>query len=123
MFLLIDPHVLYTTANFLFKSTDGGNHWETISPDLARKTSGIPPSVGAMASADPKNAAKAEKQRGVIYALAPSFRGVLGTRFLGRHGRWLHLEYARWRENWSNITPPELKTPWSKVTQLCVAFR
>ncbi|EAY26568.1 WD40/YVTN/BNR-like repeat-containing protein, partial [Microscilla marina] len=38
--LLISPHVnttLYFAANRLFKSTDRGNSWKTISPDLTRQ--------------------------------------------------------------------------------------
>ncbi len=115
MFSPIDPHVLYTTANFLFKSTDGGNHWETISPDLAREHPGIPPSVEAMASADPKNAAKAEKQRGVIYALAPSFR-TEDVLWAGTDDGYI-WNTRDGGKNWNNITPPDL-TPWGKVTQI-----
>ena len=115
MFSPIDPHVLYTTANFLFKSTDGGNHWETISPDLAREHPGIPPSVDTMVKTDPKNAAKAEKQRGVIYALAPSFR-TEDVLWAGTDDGYI-WNTRDGGKNWNNITPPEL-TPWSKVTQI-----
>src|SRR6266567_4440031 len=31
-----DPDVLYTTGNYVFRSTDEGNSWEIISPDLTR---------------------------------------------------------------------------------------
>lgn len=31
-----NPHVLYTTGNHVFRSTDEGNSWEVISPDLTR---------------------------------------------------------------------------------------
>ncbi|HEX5385728.1 MAG TPA: glycosyl hydrolase [Gemmatimonadales bacterium] len=31
-----DPRVVYHAANVLFKSTDGGEHWTKISPDLTR---------------------------------------------------------------------------------------
>jgi photosystem II stability/assembly factor-like uncharacterized protein len=115
MFSPIDPHVLYTTANFLFKSTDGGNNWETISPDLAREHPGIPPSVDAMVKTDPKNVAKADKQRGVIYALAPSFR-TEDILWAGTDDGYI-WNTRDGGKNWNNITPPEL-TPWSKVTQI-----
>jgi photosystem II stability/assembly factor-like uncharacterized protein len=111
MFSPIDPHVLYTTANFLFKSTDGGNHWETISPDLAREHPGIPPSVGDLAAKDPK----ADKQRGVIYAFAPSFR-TEDVLWAGTDDGYIWTTRDGGK-NWTNITPPEL-TPWSKVTQI-----
>jgi photosystem II stability/assembly factor-like uncharacterized protein len=31
-----DPNTVYTAANVVFKSTDGGKHWQVISPDLTR---------------------------------------------------------------------------------------
>jgi photosystem II stability/assembly factor-like uncharacterized protein len=111
MFSPVDPHILYTTANFLFKSTDGGNNWQTISPDLAREHPGIPSSVGDMAAKD----SKADKQRGVIYSLALSYR-TENTLWAGTDDGciWTTRDGGK---NWSNITPPDL-TPWSKVTQL-----
>lgn len=44
-----DPNVLYTTGNYVFRSTDEGSSWEIISPDLTRndvtkqEASGGPP--------------------------------------------------------------------------------
>ena len=90
MFSPVDPHILYFASNVLFKTTDGGNSWQTISPDLTRENPGVPASVGTLV---PKGA---EKQRGVIYALAPSFKNRRHA--LGRHGRWPHLDHARCRE-------------------------
>jgi photosystem II stability/assembly factor-like uncharacterized protein len=111
LFSPIDPHVLYYATNFMFKTTDGGNTWKTISPDLAREHSGVPASVGNAASKD----ANADKQRGVIYSLAPSFKS-LSTLWVGTDDGliWTTRDAGA---NWKNITPPEL-TPWSKVTQL-----
>ena len=31
-----DPHVIYHGAQVIFKTTDGGQHWQAISPDLTR---------------------------------------------------------------------------------------
>ena len=70
MFSPVDPHILYYATNFLFKTTDGGNSWQTISPDLTRENPGVPASVGTLFNKG------ADKQRGVIYALAPSFKTV-----------------------------------------------
>ena len=78
MFSPVDPHILYYAANVLFKTTDGGESWQTISPDLTRQHPGIPASLGDM---DAKTAAA--KQRGAIYALAPSPKDV--NTALGRH--------------------------------------
>jgi photosystem II stability/assembly factor-like uncharacterized protein len=111
LFSPIDPHVLYYATNFVFKTLDGGATWKTISGDLAREHSGIPASVGSAASKD----ANADKQRGVVYALAPSFKS-LNTLWAGTDDGliWTTRDAG---VNWKNVTPPEL-TPWSKVTQL-----
>ena len=111
LFSPVDPHILYFAANFLFKTTDGGQNWQTISPDLAREHNGIPASIGDKAAKDPN----ADKIRGVIYSLAPSFKSV-NTIWAGTDDGLL-WNTRDGGANWKNITPPEL-TPWSKVTQL-----
>ncbi len=109
MFSPLDPHVLYYASNVLFKTTDGGNSWQTISDDLTRENPGVPSSVGNLVPKD------AEKKRGVIYALAPSFKNI-NTLWAGTDDGliWLTRDGGK---KWNNITPPEL-TPWSKVTQI-----
>ena len=42
LFSPTDPHTLYFAANTLWKTTDGGQTWQQISPDLTRKTWEIP---------------------------------------------------------------------------------
>jgi photosystem II stability/assembly factor-like uncharacterized protein len=109
MFSPHDPHVLYFGASRLFRTTDGGVHWSIISPDLARADPGVPDSVGV------RHPEGAEKQRGVIYALAPSTirKGLL----------WAGTDDGTiWRTDdeggaWHDVTPAVL-TGWSKVTQL-----
>jgi photosystem II stability/assembly factor-like uncharacterized protein len=111
LFSPIDPHTLYFSANVLFKTTDGGQSWQTISPDLTRENPGVPSRVGALASKNPD----AGKQRGVIYALAPSFKDI-NTLWAGTDDGliWMTRDGGK---NWNNITPPDL-TAWSKVTQV-----
>ncbi|HZU29340.1 MAG TPA: glycoside hydrolase, partial [Bryobacteraceae bacterium] len=111
LFSPVDPHVLYYAANVLFRSTDGAHTWQTISPDLTRPHPGIPATVADLASHDPK----ADKQRGVIYSIAPSFHKP-GTVWAGTDDGllWITRDGGA---HWNDITPPEL-TPWSKVTQL-----
>lgn len=107
----IDSKTLYYAANVLFKSTDYGQTWQTISPDLAHPNPGVPASVGAMAAKD----TKAAKQRGAIYSLALSFKNI-NTLWAGTDdGKlWITRDGGK---NWKDITPPQI-TPWSKVTQL-----
>jgi len=109
MFSPVDPHTLYYATNVLFKTTDGGSSWQTISTDLTRENPGVPPSVGNLV---PKGA---DKQRGVIYSLAPSFKNV-NTLWAGTDDGliWLTRDGGK---KWNDVTPKEL-TPWSKVTQI-----
>jgi photosystem II stability/assembly factor-like uncharacterized protein len=109
MFSPIDPHVLYFASNMLFKTSDGGSSWQTISPDLTRENPGVPASVGALI---PKGA---DKQRGVIYALAPSFKTI--TTLWAGTDDGLIWQTRDGGKKWNDITPKEL-TPWSKVTQI-----
>jgi photosystem II stability/assembly factor-like uncharacterized protein len=112
MFSPIDPHTLYFASNILFKTTDGGNSWQTISSDLTRENPGVPASVGNLI---PKGA---EKQRGVIYALAPSFKNI-NTLWAGTDDG-LIWQTRDGGKKWNDITPKEL-TPWSKVTQIAAS--
>jgi photosystem II stability/assembly factor-like uncharacterized protein len=109
MFSPVDPHILYFASNILFKTTDGGTSWQTISKDLTRENPGVPASVGTLV---PKGA---DKTRGVIYALAPSFKSV-DTLWAGTDDGliWATRDGGK---TWNDITPKEL-TPWSKVTQI-----
>ena len=109
IFSPLDPHTLYFATNILFKTADGGNSWQTISTDLTRENPGVPGSVGSLV---PKGA---DKQRGVIYALAPSFKNI-DTLWAGTDDGliWLTRDGGK---KWNDITPKEL-IPWSKVTQI-----
>ncbi|HZC21873.1 MAG TPA: glycoside hydrolase, partial [Candidatus Binatia bacterium] len=109
MFSPVDPHLLYYATNVLFKTTDGGNSWQTISKDLTRENPGVPASVGSLVSKG------AEKQRGVIYALAPSFKTV-NTLWAGTDDGliWITRDAGK---TLTDITPKDL-TAWNKVTQI-----
>jgi photosystem II stability/assembly factor-like uncharacterized protein len=111
MFSPVDPHLLYYAANVLFETKDGGRSWQTISGDLTREKPGLPTSIGDQAALN----TKAEKQRGVIYALAPSFHEV-NTLWAGTDDGlvWVTRDGGK---NWKDLTPPGL-TAWSKVTQI-----
>ena len=109
MFSPLDPHVLYYASNVLFKSADGGDSWQTISSDLTRENPGVPASVGTLI---PQGA---DKQRGVIYALAPSFKNI-NTLWAGTDDG-LIWQTRDGGKKWNDITPKDL-IPWNKVTQI-----
>ncbi|MGA8212157.1 MAG: glycoside hydrolase [Candidatus Sulfotelmatobacter sp.] len=109
LFSPLDPHVLYFASNMLFKTSDGGSTWQTISPDLTRENPGVPASVRSLV---PKGA---DKRRGVIYALAPSYKNI-NTLWAGTDDG-LIWQTRDGGNKWNDITPKEL-TSWSKVTQI-----
>lgn len=111
IFSPVDPHILYLGSNVLFKTTDGGNNWEVISPDLTREDPGVPPSLGVFVESD---AAKG-KHRGVIYSLAPSPKDV-NLIWAGTDDGLIWVTHDAGK-NWQNVTPPAL-TPWSKLAQM-----
>jgi photosystem II stability/assembly factor-like uncharacterized protein len=111
MFSPVSPNLLYYATNVLFSSSNGGQTWQAISPDLAHPRPGVPASFGAMAAKNPA----AGEQRGVIYALAPSFKSA-ATLWAGTDdGKlWTTRDGGK---HWTDVTPAAI-TPWSKVTQL-----
>ncbi len=106
-----DPRILYFASNTLWKTTNGGRAWTQISPDLSRKEWSVPANVGKYAGTD---AAK-PKQRGVIYAIAPSPLDV-NRIWAGTDDGLIHLT-TDGGKTWSDVTPKEL-VPWAKVSIL-----
>ncbi len=69
-----DPHALYFSDQYLFKTTDGGKTWARISEDMTRENPGVPSNLDAATAAD----APEFQRRGVIYSISPSaVRGPL----------------------------------------------
>lgn len=103
-----NPNVLYFAAQVLFKSTDRGQSWTVISPDLSRNDkSKQGPSGGPVA----KDQASAEYYD-LIYTVAesPVKQGVIwagtddGLIWVTRDGG----------QHWDNVTPKDIPA-WSKV--------
>jgi photosystem II stability/assembly factor-like uncharacterized protein len=112
LFSPIDPKTLYFAGNVLFKTQNGGDSWQAISPDLTRERyDEIPESIGVYRSDDLKKMPR----RGVIYAVAPSPKDI-NTIWAGTDDGLIHLTKDGGK-TWQNVTPPQLK-PWSKVSQL-----
>jgi len=104
-----DPHILYFASNTLWKTSDGGMHWQQISPDLTRKTFAIPTSVGKYRrepSAQPT-------QRGVIYAVAPS--PLDANRIWAGTDDGLIQVTTDGGSHWNDVTPATL-LPFQKVS-------
>src|SRR5215470_7808795 len=100
MFSPVDPHVLYLAGNVLFKTSNGGMNWETISPDLSRERPDVPESIGVFRR--PEMAT--QPRRGVIYALAPSPKDS-NTIWAGTDDGLIHIT-RNGGTSWKDITPP-----------------
>lgn len=104
-----DANMLLFATNVLWKTMDGGNHWEVISPDLTRVNPEVSSSVG-----DYKKEATIP-QRGVIYS-------VSGSKF-NKDVIWAGTDDGRVHvtndggKTWTDVTPAEL-TAWDKVSQI-----
>jgi photosystem II stability/assembly factor-like uncharacterized protein len=106
-----DPHVLFFASNTVWKTTNGGRAWTQISPDLTRKEWTVPANVGKFIGTD---AAK-PRQRGVVYALAPSPLDV-NRLWAGTDDGLIHVT-TDGGKTWSDVTPSAL-VPWAKVSIL-----
>jgi photosystem II stability/assembly factor-like uncharacterized protein len=107
-----DPGALYFGNQKIFRTHDGGAHWDAISPDLTRANPAIPPNVDAVTAANHQNIGA---RRGVVYTIAPS---PLQADLI-----WAGTDDGLvWRtrdggSHWSDVTPAALHA-WSKVTQI-----
>jgi photosystem II stability/assembly factor-like uncharacterized protein len=111
VFSEIEPHVLYFSAQVLFRTADAGSSWQKISPDLTREDPGVPSNLDPATAAD----APASKRRGVIYTIAPSPIKA-GEIWVGTDDGLVHLTRDEGK-TWNDVTPKEL-TAWSKVTHI-----
>jgi len=102
-------HALYFGNQRLFRTTNGGETWTLISPDLTRPDPGVPPNLDP---ATVKDAGVKSPRKGVIYDVgtSPISDGLI----------WIGTDDGLiWRTvdagaNWTNVTPSQLQ-PWSKV--------
>jgi photosystem II stability/assembly factor-like uncharacterized protein len=109
LFSPVDPHILYLGAQMVLRTTNGGQTWDSISPDLTRASYEIPPSLGVFKPADPEKGV----HRGVVYTIAPSPKDGRVI-WVGTDDGLIQVTRDAGK-TWANVTPPAL-TPWSKVS-------
>jgi photosystem II stability/assembly factor-like uncharacterized protein len=104
-----DPQTLYFGNQKVWRTRDGGAHWDAISPDLTRENPAVPANLDAPTAA---NHQQIGARRGVVYAIAPS---PLDAKLL-----WIGTDDGLvWRSrddgaHWDDVTPSALDA-WSKV--------
>jgi hypothetical protein len=108
LFSPTDKKSLYLGTQFVMKTTDGGLHWETISPDLTGAVS-----IEQSKSGGPATIENA-KQRGygVVTTIAPSTLKD-GLIWAGSDTGLIHLTRDG-GQSWKDVTPPGLSA-WSEV--------
>ena len=106
-----DPNTLYHAGERLFKTTDGGVHWQAISPDLTRNDKSKQKVSGGDITLDDSGT----EYYDTIFALAesPVTRGLL---WVGTDDGLIQITRDEGK-TWANITPKDLPE-WSRISQI-----
>ena len=107
------PTTLYEGGDVVWASTDRGDHWRIISPDLTGKTAGAPRCGGDVAVADARACGY-----GGVWSLTPSPRHA-GELWVGTDDGLVQLTRDG-GQHWSDITPPSVPD-WAKIATIDVS--
>ncbi len=108
-----DPNVVYHAANVLFKSTDGGQSWTAISPDLTRNDKSKQRWSGGPITGDNTGV----EVYGTIFAVAESPRAA-GVIWAGSDDGLVHVTRDGGK-TWTNVTKNLPGLPeWATVTTI-----
>ena len=102
LFSPLDPKTLYATSQHVWRTTNDGQSWERISPNLARSD---PKTMEASGGPINKDQTGVETYA-VVFTLAPSRQDV-NTIWAGSDDGWVHVTRDGGK-NWERITPPDL---------------
>jgi photosystem II stability/assembly factor-like uncharacterized protein len=95
-----EPDAIYAGANVLFKSTDQGQSWRTISPDLTRDDKAK------------ESGGRLEEFYSTIFSIAPSLLDK-GLIWVGSDDGLVHLTRNGGRD-WQDVTPAVMQS-WSRI--------
>ena len=115
MFHPADDNILLFATNVLWKTTNAGQNWEIISPDLTYEQPKIPASVGIYKTDEMEKMAR----RGVIYSLGPSPLNA-DVIWAGTDDGRIHLTKDGGL-NWQDVTPSQISS-WDKVSQIDASY-
>jgi photosystem II stability/assembly factor-like uncharacterized protein len=104
-----DPNTLYHAGERLFKTTDGGAHWEAISPDLTRNDKSKQQPSGGPINIDDTGT----EYYDTIFAVceSPMTKGLI---WAGTDDGLIHVTRDGGK-NWANVTPKDLPE-WSRIS-------
>ena len=101
--IIVSPHngsTVYAGAQVVFRTTNGGQSWEPISPDLTRDDKAK------------QNGGRLEEYYSTLFTIAES-RVVRGVIWTGSDDGLVHVTRNGGRD-WQNVTPPSLQ-PFTRV--------
>jgi photosystem II stability/assembly factor-like uncharacterized protein len=106
-----DPNTLYHAGEMLFKTTDGGVHWQAISPDLTRNDKEKQKVSGGDITIDDSGT----EYYDTIFAVveSPLKKGML---WVGTDDGLIQLTQDEGK-TWSNVTPKDMPE-WSRISQI-----
>jgi photosystem II stability/assembly factor-like uncharacterized protein len=102
VFAPTDPKVLYASSQYLWRTTNGGQSWEKISPNLTRSDPKTMQASGGPITRDQTGV----ETYAVIFTIAPSLQDA-STIWTGSDDGWAHVTRDG-AKTWEKITPPDL---------------
>ncbi|MEO1261557.1 MAG: glycosyl hydrolase [Bacteroidota bacterium] len=102
MFSPLDPTTMYTCSQHVWKTTNDGQSWEKISPDLTYADPETLGKTGGIITMDMNG----PEIYATVFALAPSYHDI-NTIWAGSDDGKVHIT-RNGGKNWTDITPEEL---------------
>ena len=115
IFSPVDPAVLYTSSQHVWKTVNGGQTWDRISPDLTRHD---PKTMGESGGPITKDMNSPEVY-GTVFALGPGKKDV-NVLWAGSDDGLIHVTRDGGK-TWTNVTPKEMPEL-GRVSQIDASF-
>ncbi len=111
IFSHVDPNVLYTSSQRVWKTTNGGDTWEAISGDLSRHDPKTMEDSGGPITHDMNS----PEIYGTVFSLAPGKKDI-NVIWAGSDDGLVHVTRDHGK-SWLNVTPPDMPD-FGRVSQL-----
>ncbi|HSM60270.1 MAG TPA: hypothetical protein VK849_05710 [Longimicrobiales bacterium] len=111
IFSPLDPNVLYTSSNRLWRTTDGGKTWESLSDDLTRADPSTLGHSGGPITGDMNG----PEVYATIFSVAPG-KVDIDVIWTGSDDGLVHVTQDAGR-SWTNVTPPDMPD-FGRVSQI-----